>query len=121
MNGKRAKAIRKRSADFLSALGIGLGEGYGEYEQLRNCVSWEFAKSPDGNFMKSPEGDYYRKPVLVDGTIKHKWKFKLFYKWLKRLYKAKDMDAYRLLNASDEELSRIAKLEIAKAVGGSDG
>jgi len=108
MNGKRAKAIAKRTREFLLALNISLGEGYNEYHQDDNCMSWELAKGRDGRLLKDPTGYYLRKPVMNPGTIRTKWKFRLFYRWLKRMYKAKDEGALVILNATPDELIRLA-------------
>ena len=104
MNSKRAKLIRKRAAELLTSLGIPLGEGHGDYEQINNCVSWQPAIAKDGTRIVDHDGVQLLKPVKNPGTITHKWKYKIFYKWLKKLYKAGDKDAEQILNASTSEL-----------------
>jgi hypothetical protein len=104
MRGKKAKIIRKRASDLLTAMGVGWGEGHGEYKYLPNRTSWEPASMPDGSIMTDQDGVRLLRPVKVEGTRIMQWKHRVFYKWLKKLYKANDPEAQKILNMSEEEL-----------------
>lgn len=116
MNGKRAKAIRKRTKELLTALNVDLNNGNGEYEQVNNCISWEPAKDKDGKNLKDPDGVYLLAPMKNPGTITCKWKYRLFYKWLKKLYKKGDMEAQEIINATTYELLNKMKAKELKNV-----
>jgi hypothetical protein len=107
MNGKRAKLIRKRTEELLTSIGIGYGDGCEEYEQEQNCHSWEVFKLPDGTIMRDPDGAAMLKPVKAPGTIRSKWKFKVLYKWMKKMYKQGDKSTEEILKASADQLVKM--------------
>lgn len=107
MNGKRAKLIRKRTAELLTSIGIPLGEGHGDYKQINNCVSWEVATDPDGKILRDPDGIQLLRPTKTPGTITHKWKYKVFYKWLKKMWKQGDKTSQEILEASTDQLLKM--------------
>ena len=107
MNSKRAKLIKKRTADLLTSLGVPLGEGHGDYEQVNNCVSWEPAIAKDGTRIVDHDGVQLLKPMKNPGTIVHKWKYKVLYKWLKKMYKQGDLTGKEIANASAEQLLKM--------------
>ena len=116
MRGKRAKAIRRRTGELLKALNIQNSEGYNEYEQLQNCVSWELAEGRDGKLLRDPDGGYIRAPKKTPGTVLMKWKLRKFFKWMKAGYKARDAEVLKILTASATELSKLSKV-----MGGNNG
>ena len=96
MNGKKAKDIRRKSRNLLLSLGIDLAEGKDEYNQAINCKSAE-AVVIDNKILRDPDGMPMMKPTLVGGTVHSLWKWKLFYKWLKKIYKDKNVDTDTVL------------------------
>jgi hypothetical protein len=108
VNGKKAKELRKKASELILSLGMSLSEGNREYKQAMNCRGWDFATNKDGSRMYDTDGVALLKPVANPGTLRSEWHYKVFYKFLKNLYKRKgDKDAQKILNASGEELKRM--------------
>jgi hypothetical protein len=97
MNGKRAKSLRRLALMLLQKEGITGGDGYNQYKQVKNCVSWEPAykdgkpHDSENNLgrarTKDPDGNYLITPIQKPGTIFTQWKFRIIYQNLKRLWK----------------------------------
>lgn len=102
MNTKQSKRLKKRAAELIKALGVESFDD--EYEQIKNCVSWERAENPDGSLMRDEQGGTLLRPVRNPGTIQLKNSTRLFYKFLKRLYKADKEYARIIMEGSEKEL-----------------
>jgi hypothetical protein len=88
MNGRRAKKLAVLAQQICIMEKIGWSEGYNEYNQLDNCISWEPAfDEQTGLPMRDPEGFKLLKPVKNPGTLQTAWKFRIIYKNLKRIWK----------------------------------
>lgn len=105
MNPKKAKQLRKKVRELMLSLNISPGEGYGKYEAIKNRTEWQPALGKDGERMLDIDGVPLLKPVKVGGTLQSQWKFKLFYKFLKKLYKKGDKKyVEKILSMSEEDL-----------------
>ncbi len=87
MNGLTAKRLRNLAYELLAREGISGGEGYGKYDYIDNCISWEAAYDEHGMRMRDPEGQPLLKPVRKPGTMYTQWKWRRVYQNLKRLWK----------------------------------
>ena len=104
MNGRKAKELRKKAAELMWSLGVSLSEGHREYKQAENCKAWGPAMNPDGTRMKGVDGVGMMKQKLNPGSVYSQWKWRVFYRFLKKTYKRGDKDAKKILDASKEEL-----------------
>lgn len=100
MNGKRAKIIKYSAKNLLGSIGVSPEEGVGQYRQAMNCHSVE-PIIIDNKIMRDPDGQTLMKPKLNPGTVHSEDKHRLFYQFLKRLYK-NDRYAY------DQALTHVA-------------
>lgn len=107
MNQKKAKQIRRRTRELMLSLGMSLGEGHNEYEQVKNCTSWERANNPDGTIMRDQDGEPLMMLKKNPGTVQLKWRYRLFYKFLKKMYKHGEVNAHKMLSGSEEELKQL--------------
>lgn len=104
MNKKKAKQLRRRAKELMAALGVNPKDGENEYEQIKNCVSWEKAVKPDGSLLRDQDGTVLLSPVKNPGTIQCKHKLELFYEFLKKVYKRGDKDAETIINGTEKDL-----------------
>jgi len=103
MNQKKAKKLRRKTSKLMRDLGMSLGKGYNEYSQEKNCVSWDRFNTPDGKVAVDPDGIPLLRPTKKPGTVKHKWEYKAFYKFIKKLHKKKDEEAIKKLKEVEGE------------------
>ena len=110
MNGLTAKRLRQFARALVKSKGISLGEGYNEYDQESNAISWEPAYvdgyrhnfstevDPEGNSIadiinatheraKDPDGNELLGQFKNPGTLHHKHKVRILYKALKKMWK----------------------------------
>lgn len=107
MNTGRAKKLRRLALQLLLRQGISGGEGRNEYYQEENCVSWEPAIDKNtGMRMRDPDGIPLLASVKKPGTLHCAWKFRAFYKQLKKSYKRKDA-IWTAINAAKEHIPSI--------------
>jgi len=68
LNGRIAKRLEKYARYLLTQEGVPLGDGFGHYNQLENCISWEPAYT-DGHHHEDPHEktteEYFPKDFLV--------------------------------------------------------
>jgi hypothetical protein len=87
---------------------IKLNDGWNEYNQEENCISWEPAFDDKGFPLRDPEGDALIQPLKKPGTIYCAHKQTIIYKNLKDRYKRKRMSHlgepdYRVFKKQTEE------------------
>lgn len=87
MNGKKAKELRRLAEEICIANGIHLSEGYGQYKQARNRMSWEAQYDELGFPLRDPDGDKLMSWQKTPGSIITAWKQRAIYQNLKRKYK----------------------------------
>ncbi len=110
MNESTAKRLREFARELVKSKGISLGEGYNEYDQESNLISWEPAYvdghrhdfstelDPEGNSIadiinathersKDPDGNELLGQFKNPGTLHHKHKVRILYKALKKMWK----------------------------------
>ena len=84
MRRTRAKKLRKLAAQYVvSVMKKKYFDGWNEYHQAMNCVSWEPQLNDNGYPMFDPEGAVLLKPGFVPGTITCAWHVRVLYKKLK--------------------------------------
>ena len=104
MSQKKTKHLRKKAAQLMRSLSISPGDGHNEYKYIQNRTDWVPAIGNDGKRMVDQDGVPLIQSVKVDGTVQSQWKYKLFYKFLKKLYKKGDKDIEKILNMSEGDL-----------------
>jgi hypothetical protein len=110
MNEKIAKRLRRFAQALVESKGFSAGEGYNQYDQELNNISWEpayvdgyrhdfgTAVDPDGNSIadvinathersKDPDGQDLLGMFKNPGTLHHKHKVRILYKALKKMWK----------------------------------
>ncbi|MEE9302682.1 MAG: hypothetical protein V3U84_02745 [Thiotrichaceae bacterium] len=110
MNGKTAKRLRRFAQALVESKGLSAGEGYNQYDQETNAVSWEpvyvdgyrhdFSEEldPEGRSIaaiinatheraKDPDGNELLARFKNPGTLHHKHKVRILYKALKKMWK----------------------------------
>jgi hypothetical protein len=101
MNGLTAKRLRQLAHTIAIAQGMNPAEGYNQYNQESNCISWEPAykdghrhdfDEPENNVgherMKDPDGVPLLGSYYKPGTLHHAHKVTVLYKHLKKLWRA---------------------------------
>ena len=104
MNGRKSKELRMKAGKLLLSLGVSLSEGHREYKQEENCKDWGPVILPDGTRLKGPDGTPMMKPIRTPGTLHSQWKWRVFYRFLKKLHKRGDKYAQKILSMSNKEL-----------------
>jgi len=110
MNEQLAKRLRRFARALVESKGISAGEGYNQYDQELNSISWEPAYAdghrhhfseeldPEGNSIadiinaaheraKDPDGKDLLGQFKNPGTLHHKHKVRILYKALKKMWK----------------------------------
>jgi len=85
MRGKRAKALRKLAATYVTTImKKSLGDGYNVYNRAMNSKGWDSQLDDKGLPMKDPDGVLLMKVVNKPGTITSDWKWRNLYRILKK-------------------------------------
>ena len=122
MRGKRAKEIMLRSRNLLLSLGVSPAEGYGKYRQAKNCHTFK-PLVIDNKIIRNDDGTTVMIPSLTYGTVHSEDRLRLFYRWLKKIYKDPRVDTDTVLGSvagmlrkqyHDEQKASLAKAEAAE-------
>jgi hypothetical protein len=97
MNGKTAKKLEQRARQILLALNKNPSEGCNKYKQAINC------RTTEQKYVEAIK-QHVTVPTKGPGTVYNEWTFKIFYKFLKKIYKKGGPDAKTLLSGSEEDL-----------------
>jgi hypothetical protein len=94
MNGKQSKKLRRMALAMVTGpMKAKASDGYNEYNQARNCLSWKTQLDSDGLPMRDPAGSGFLKTLVQNpGTITCAWKVRVMYKALKAQWKGKAHD-----------------------------
>ena len=90
MNGKTAKKLRRMALGMVTGpMKAKASDGYNEYNQAMNCLSWTTQLDKDGFPMKDPGGSGFLRTIeKKPGTITCAWKVRVMYKALKARWQA---------------------------------
>ena len=97
MNSKTTKRLKARARQILLALDVDPSEGYNQYKQAINC------RTTEQKYLEAIK-QHITVPAKGPGTVYNEHTFKVFFKFLKRIYKKGGPDAKVLLKGSEQDL-----------------
>ena len=97
MNSKTTKRLKARATQILLALDVHPSEGYNKYKQAINC------RSTEQKYLEAIK-QHVTVPAKGPGTVYNEYTLRVFFKFLKRIYKKGGPDAKTLLSGSEQDL-----------------
>ena len=97
MNSKTMKRLKARARQILLALDVDPSEGYNQYKQAINC------RTTEQKYLEAIK-QHVTVPTKGPGTVYNEHTFKVFFKFLKKIYKKGGQDAQTLLSGSEQDL-----------------
>ena len=107
---------------MLLSLGVSPAEGHGKYRQAKNCHTLE-PLVIENKIMRNADGTTVMIPSQTYGTVHSEDRLRLFYRWLKKIYKNPRVDTDTVLGSvaamlrkqyHDEQKEALAKAEAAE-------